>query len=240
MASLENRADRNGNGTAPAHVTAVYIADRILDAIAAGRLPAGAKLGEIQIASFFHVGRTIVRDALKHLKAMGVVDLFPNRGAFVAQPTSKDAEDAYAARRLIENALVVEAARNCSSADIRALRQHVALERAAEKAGNRRDLIHLLGEFHLLVGKMGGNTVLLEILEGLIPRTAILLVLYEDPGHACAVDEHADLVDLIAKGDEKGCVKLMSRHLATNKGALNFVPAEEQNVDLAQALEIPA
>lgn len=51
--------------------------------IADGRLPPGAKLDEVQLASRFRMSRTPVREAIKQLHAMGLVEHLPHRGARV-------------------------------------------------------------------------------------------------------------------------------------------------------------
>ena len=64
---------------------AIY--DRIAEAIAAHKLPAGAKLGEEALGEIFGVSRTKIRQALFQLASEKLVTLIPGRGAFVTQPT---------------------------------------------------------------------------------------------------------------------------------------------------------
>src|SRR3954451_15558952 len=64
-------------------------------------LPAD-KLTEDVIGERFGVSRTIVRAALARLNAEGLVDLPPNKGAAVAQPTLSEAHDVFEARMCIE------------------------------------------------------------------------------------------------------------------------------------------
>src|SRR3954470_19591566 len=62
----------------------------------------GDKLTEDVIGERFGVSRTIVRAALARLNAEGLVDLPPNKGAAVAQPTLSEAHDVFEARMCIE------------------------------------------------------------------------------------------------------------------------------------------
>ena len=50
---------------APSPPTAARIVDSVLEALAAGRLPAGTRLREEALAGLFATSRTVVRDALK-------------------------------------------------------------------------------------------------------------------------------------------------------------------------------
>src|SRR5271155_4429982 len=96
---------------------AAPIVDGVLDALAEGRLPSGTKLGEDRLSRIYAVGRRVVREALKELRFIGVVELLPHRGAFVARPSPPDAEEVYAARRIIETGIVAVLARHCTAND---------------------------------------------------------------------------------------------------------------------------
>jgi DNA-binding GntR family transcriptional regulator len=208
----------------------------VWDAICDGRLLPGTKLGEDELARIFEVSRTIVRDALKELSFRGIAEIVPQRGAFVARPTAKDADDLYAARRVIEAAIIDDVAKNCTANDIRALRAHIDQQAAARKRRDRREFVHLSGDFHLQIARLGGNRMLAELLDGLVARAAIITTLYLPDGHACAVDEHTRMVDLLAAGKAKECIALMKSHLQTNMREHHFVEEAPQRVDLAAAL----
>lgn len=61
----------------------------IADRIVTGALRPGEKLDEASLAARFHVSRTPVREALRQLSAMGLVERRPNRGAIVAVVTQE-------------------------------------------------------------------------------------------------------------------------------------------------------
>jgi DNA-binding GntR family transcriptional regulator len=216
--------------------TAAAIVDAVLDAIAEGRLPSGTKLGEDRLSRIYGVGRRVVREALKELRFIGVVELLPNRGAFVAQPTPRDAEDVYAARRIIETAIVAELARHCTANDIRTLREHLARQQNAETQRDRRAYIRLLGEFHVVLARLAGNPVLVEMLQRLTARTCLMTALYEPPEASCALVEHAELIDRLAQGDAAGAAALIAGHLTTNERRLRMPPAAPRRIDLARIL----
>lgn len=218
---------------------AAAIVDAVLDALADGRLPSGTKLGEDRLSRIYGVGRRVVREALKELNFYGVVELLPNRGAFVAQPTPRDAEDVYAARRVIETALVADIACHCTANDIRTLRQHLARQQAAETQRDRRAYIRLLGEFHIVLARLAGNPVLVEILQRLTARTCLMTALYEPPEASCALEEHAALIDGLARGDADFCAALIARHLTTNERRLRLPAATPRRIDLGRILGPP-
>jgi len=59
----------------------------IADMIVTGQILPGDKLDEISLAARFEVSRTPVREALRELGAMGLVDREPNRSAVVSNVT---------------------------------------------------------------------------------------------------------------------------------------------------------
>ena len=73
----------------------------IYQAIVERRLPPGAKLPEQQLSDLFGASRSRVRGVLARLARDHYVDLVPNRGAFVAKPSSQQAREVFAARRLL-------------------------------------------------------------------------------------------------------------------------------------------
>jgi DNA-binding GntR family transcriptional regulator len=200
------------------------IALAVTDAIAAGRLPAGSKLGEEELGRLFRCGRTRVRQALQRLAFASLVRLEPNRGAFVASPTLEEAQALYAARRLIEAEIVREATRHCTANDIRSLRAHCRKQQAARHDQSR--FIRLLSEFHMLIAAIGGNTVLADILAQLTPRTALLQALYRPhAGGACAVEDHLRLIDMMTRGDPEAAAQAMHDHLNGSLAGLSLPPA---------------
>lgn len=193
----------------------------IAELITTGVLRPGEKMSEAALATRLGTGRTLVREALKQLATTGLVVIERHRGAFVAQPSLGEVEQAYAARRLIEEAIVADVALHCTAHDIRTLRQHLAKQQAAHAAGQRRDLVKLLTEFHLVIASLGENRILEGILADLAARTSLAVMVYDHGGHpSCALEEHARLIDLLSAGDAEGAGDLMRRHLTTNQSRL--------------------
>lgn len=156
-----------------------------------------------------------MREALKQLGLSGLVPLERHRGVFVGQPSREEARQAYAARRLIEGAIVADVAAHCTAHDIRTLRHHVARQQAAEAAGERHELIRLLTEFHLVIASSGGIRVLQTLLTNLAARTSLAVMVYDGESNgSCAIEEHAGLIDAMARGKVEQA--LMHEHLLTN------------------------
>jgi DNA-binding GntR family transcriptional regulator/transposase-like protein len=197
------------------------VAAAITALITAGQLQPGEKLSESALGSRIGTGRTKVREALKQLAVSGLVVLQHHRGAFVAHPSLQEVEQAYAARRLIEGAIITDVARHCTAHDIRRLRQHLDQQIEAHTSGQRDKLVRLLTEFHLVISDLGENRILHNLLADLTAKTSLAVLLYDHGGHpSCAIEEHAQLIHHLAAGEAEPAKILMEHHLTTNQSRL--------------------
>jgi DNA-binding GntR family transcriptional regulator len=176
----------------------------------------------------------VVRKALARLAHERVVELRTNRGAIVASPSVEESRNLFAARHVIESAIVDSLARSITKAQARELRSLVQEENAAYQRGEVRAGLKLSIDFHRVLARMAGNTVLADFLEQLVARTPLVLLAYRGPvQHAgCANDEHAAIVDALAAGQPERAVKLMRSHLDELAGQLQLED-EEPAMDLA-------
>ena len=200
-----------------------YIVDRIYEAVLDQRLAPGTKLSEANLCTAFGVGRMRIRRTLLILASREVVELQPNRGAYVAQPNAEQARAVFEARLLVEPPLIRMAAQRAKRADIAALKKNVRLELAAHKEGNRREAIRLSGLFHGALAQLAGNEVMLRIVRDLIARSSLIIGMYGDAGFSnCRDDEHSALVAALSAGDCDLAEKLMREHLINIKDHLQL------------------
>ncbi|MBI1362922.1 MAG: GntR family transcriptional regulator [Proteobacteria bacterium] len=69
------------------------VREELRDQILSGALPNGTHLSEIKISKSYNVSRTPVREALCALAADGLIEMIPNRGAFVRTPSDAQTEE---------------------------------------------------------------------------------------------------------------------------------------------------
>ncbi|MGN6315130.1 GntR family transcriptional regulator [Trinickia sp.] len=200
-------------------VTPAALAERIRDAILEHRLDPGAKLTEAQLCEVFGVKRGTVRQALSLLATEHLVDLEPNRGAFVASPSLREVHEVFEMRRIVEGAVIERVCRNQGgqgAAHLKVIGKMIERERKAFEQRDFRSWIRLSGEFHTELAALTGNRVLCDCLGGLVARSTLISALYESLGRSpCSFDEHARIVDAIKAGDAVRASELMVRHLET-------------------------
>jgi DNA-binding GntR family transcriptional regulator len=208
------------------------IYERIYVAILEHRLHPGTKLGEDKLAGIFGVSRARVREVLARMAHEQIVDLYPQRGAFVAKPSPEQAMDVFEARRLIEPALLRRLIETLAPEKVARLRQHQELELDARRRDDKRAVVRLSGEFHQLIAELAGNSALARSMRELSTLTCLIIFLYDAPtATSCRADEHSEIVDAIAKRDADRAERLMLAHLDHIEGSLNLGSSAE-DVDL--------
>ena len=88
--------------------TPSIIAAKLRDAIRDGELPAGAQLGEADLARQLGVSRGPLREGMQRLTQEGLLISIPNRGLFVVEMNEADVRDMYVARGAVERAAAVQ------------------------------------------------------------------------------------------------------------------------------------
>lgn len=199
------------------------IYERIYAAILEHRLHPGTKLGEEKMADIFGVSRARIREVLARLAHEQIVELFPQRGAYVAKPTTEQARDVFEARRLIEPAVLRRLVDTLTTEKIQRLRQHIELEADARRRGDKRAVIRLSGEFHTLLAELAGNSALARSMRELCMLTCLTIFLYDAPtAQSCRDDEHQMIIDAVAKKDRGRAEKIMLEHLDHIEGSLQL------------------
>ena len=192
-------------------------ADRVYDAIYAAvidhRLRPGSRLREVELAQAFAVSRTLVRQALHKLAQDGVITLRPNRGAVVPEPTRRDGEHVFDARRVVECEVARRLAGTLRDEQLAVLRSLVDAEARATRSQNKQEAIRLSGEFHLQLAQMSGNPIFVHLLEELLPTTSLLMALYKAPGEPmCVAHSHQHLLAALGQASGAAAAGEMRRH----------------------------
>lgn len=211
-------------------VTGIY--ERIYRAILDNRLKPGTKLVEERLAEIFEVSRPRIREVLARLAHEQIVELFPQRGAYVAKPSIEKARDVFEARRLIEPAVVRRLTQNLTPEKLARLREHVVLEHDARKRDDKRAIIRLAGEFHILLSELAGNGELARTMRELSTLTCLVIFLYNLPtATSCRDDEHELITEAIAARDSQRAEELTLHHLEHIEQSVKLESVEE-SVDL--------
>lgn len=213
------------------------IAQSIAVAILEKRLPPGTWLREEALGRVYGVSRTKVRAALLMLSKDRLIEMIPDKGAFVCKPSVQEAREVFAVRRVLESEVVRLFIAVAKPADYEALEQHIALEHQAGRrsTGMREEL---LGDFHVALAQATGNATLAELLHELVARSSLIAMLYQSSNDAhCSADEHADFLRICRRGDAAAAVACMVDHLNRIESSLELgVDRPAGQLDLVKAL----
>ena len=175
----EDARRRSGDpemGIAPIKSTRIYqeIVRQVKSMIAEGRLKSGDQLPpERDLAEKFVVSRTSVREALRALESLGLVEIRPGEGTFVREVSVESLIEPLAlvmlsqrealgelfeARQLIEPAL---AARRATPEDVHEMER--ILESQAKEVASGRTGLEQDAEFHAAIGAAAHNRAITRI-----------------------------------------------------------------------------
>lgn len=228
---LEHRDAEEAGGVEEA------IASAIASAVSEQRLPAGTKLGEQALSDLFGCNRANVRRALAALATQHVVELRPNRGAFVATPSPREAREVFEARRAVERTLARNAVERATAEDLASMRVAIREEASARARGDRPAELRLSRAFHMRLAIAAGNRVLEEFLADLTLRSTLILGLYTVSGTSnCAEYEHAAIVEAIEAKDAVRVTSLIDAHLDHLEAGLDFDGPRNAAPTLAERL----
>jgi DNA-binding GntR family transcriptional regulator len=149
------------------------LVEKIEGIVLSGELPAGAKLDEMSLARRFDVSRTPIREALRHLASTGLIELIPNRGAFIATLSEAQLAEMFVAMAAMEAACARLAAISMTPAERQAFqRLHNRMGALVEPND-----VHTFGEmndaFHVLIYRGAHNHYLEECTSSLRKRLSL-------------------------------------------------------------------
>ena len=215
----------------------IPIHSAITDAILTHDLRPGTKLPEDELSVLFSVSRTVVRSALQALAHDRIVQLERNRGAFVAQPSKKEAREVFEARALIEPKVAAMAAGNATADDIAKLRGYLLEEEAAVRANQRGEALLLSARFHEAIAVIADHAIYSDIVRNLCAKSSLIIALYSArPDILCESHAHDSLVRAFEKNSARDAEELMLSHLVDLFSAIDFSERRPRTVALSEIL----
>jgi DNA-binding GntR family transcriptional regulator len=208
----------------------------IMETILEHGLTPGTKLTETGLANVLGASRSAVRAALSRLGHDRIVDLRPNRGAVVAEPSLEEAKELFDARRAVEVAIIRAVSRRLTPETARKLRTFTTEEKEAYLRGDLRKAQHLSRSFHIVLAEASGNSYLLRFLKLLIFRQPLLQLAHSGNRlHYCGVHEHEALLEPLLNGDIETAERKTLEHLNSLEAEFQR-SAKEAHASLSEIL----
>ena len=206
----------------PRQVLHQEVAMRLRQRIVEGELPPGAKLNERELSESLHVSRTPLREAIRMLAAEGLVDLLPNRGAVVAQMSIQDVADTFELIAGLEGQSGELAAQRISPAQLAELQTLHGQMRAAYQQQDLPTYYRLNALIHTGINSAAGNRVLTQTWANVNARLQALRFRsnFDAAKWQRAMDQHEQMLVLLAAGDAAGLRSLLHSHLMHKRDAV--------------------
>jgi DNA-binding GntR family transcriptional regulator len=199
--------------------------DTLREDILRGTLPAGARLGEVELADRLGVSRTPVREALSRLAAEGLVEIAPNRGARVVTWTVAELEGVFDLRAVLEPQLTAHAVPNAAPADVDELDALARRMHEVGTPGPGQDLdalVPLNRAFHDRLVALAAHPTLATALAAAIhpPIVRRNFLTYDEASLRRSLAHHSEIVAALRAGDPEWARAVMTSHIANARAVM--------------------
>ncbi len=190
------------------------VKDKLVERIVAGELAPGSRIVETRIAREFGISQAPVREALRSLASLGLVEMRPHRGSRVRQPSREELVEAVYVRGVLEAYAAEVAAEKITAEEIEKLEQLLDGMRERARKGDAFTQAHLNAEFHSTIVHAAGNGTLMRSWKLLEPFTQTYLT-----STASGVDllwlagRHEEIIDALRARDPEAASRAARKHL---------------------------
>lgn len=191
------------------------ICDYIKESILSGELKPGDRIVETRCAKELGVSQSPVREAIRELEMIGLVENIPFQGCYVKGHTAKDVRDSYKVRLSLET-LGMKYAVECITEEQLKEIFEVMKEMEAAAENHEFDLyIKLDALFHQKIIEVSRNKMLLRLWSQCYVRewTYISTKKLSDKGLKNLAVRHEAIYEALAARNEKKALKAVTSHL---------------------------
>ncbi len=194
----------------------VQVYEVLREAILTGKLDPGEKIIEVKIAEELNVSRTPVREAIRMLELEELIEIYPQKGIFVAGIESKkEIDDIFEVRSELEALAVRLAAANLSGQQVTQLKNHLLELDTATSQRNLEKCVEVDIAFHQIIYEAADNRWLQKVLDTLFEQiTRFRSQSFSRPGRMDeAFKEHQELFNALEKNDISLAEEIVRCHI---------------------------
>ncbi len=188
---------------------------RLREDILSGKYKEGDELKEVAIGEDLGVSRTPVREAFRQLELEGLIQIIPNKGAYVTGITQKDVKDIYMIRSLLEGLCARWACEHITEVQMEAMEENIYLSKFHAQKGHLDQLADLDNSFHEILYEACNSKILEHQLRDfheyvLRVRKKTLSNINRGPK---SNEEHEQIMEAIKAKDADKAEKLANMHM---------------------------
>lgn len=189
--------------------------DVLREMVLSGRLRAGERLNEVELANALGISRGPLREAIQRLRSEGLLTAVSGRGAYVRTLTAEALRELYEVRIALETHAARLAAQRSDAHGIDELRQLLADTEPALAAG--QGYPQKL-DFHQRLIKLAANQALLDSATEVHRQIGLAR---SRSGHVSArarqaFEEHQEVLEHLAAGDGEKAAQVLGNHLRSS------------------------
>lgn len=188
---------------------------KLRDDILSGKLKENEELREAAIGDEMGVSRTPVREAFRQLELEGLIQIIPNKGAYVTGITVNDVKDIYAIRSLLEGLCARWATQNITREQMEEMEENIFLSDYHAGKKHAQQLTELDNRFHDILYEACNSKMLEHVLREF--HEYVLRVrkktLSDDARGIQSNLEHRQIMEAIRDKDADQAQKLANEHI---------------------------
>lgn len=216
------------------------VIESLRESIITGVLELGQQLSERALAVKLNVSKTPVREALAQLRVEGLVQVYPQRGAYVFIPNSAEVIEMCELRQALEAAALRTAIERHPAETERELEKIVRRMEVARGKQDRRAYLVEDSLFHQALFSCSGNRLMHQNYQMHVGKISALRThLAQRPEHTdLSFAEHKNILQAVKRRDPKMALATLDMHIGRTR--LSYAPEVDRAAGAAAAMPEPA
>ena len=188
---------------------------KLREDILSGKYKEHEELKEVAIGEELGVSRTPVREAFRQLELEGLIQIVPNKGAYVTGITAKDVKDIYMIRSLLEGLCARLATDKMTKEQMGEMEENIYLAEFHASKGHMDQMAELDNRFHDILYEACDSKMLEHTLRDYhqyVLRVRQKTLSTNMRGRA-SNDEHRQIMEALKAGDADRAEQLANKHM---------------------------
>ncbi len=189
--------------------------NKLREDILSGKYQDHEELKEVAIGEELGVSRTPVREAFRQLELEGLIQIVPNKGAYVTGITAKDVKDIYMIRSYLEGMCARLVTEKITTEQLDELEENVYLASYHASKGHMEQMAELDNRFHHILYEACDSKMLQKLLQDFheyVMRIRKKTLSTKERGIA-SNEEHKQIMEAIKAGNADEAERLANLHM---------------------------
>ncbi|KUO68374.1 MAG: hypothetical protein APF77_24510 [Clostridia bacterium BRH_c25] len=190
------------------------VSQSIRESIFNNELKPGDRIVETKIAKQLGVSQSPVREAIRELVLMGLIENKPFQGCFVKKLSKKDIKDAYKLRAYLEMLAAFEAAKNVTDEQLEKMESLLKRMRTTAEAGKVKAFVELDISFHKMIINIADNSLLENMWEMVnLAQWTFITTKISQRSLPDLANRHEEIYKSLKKRDSEEASKCIKAHI---------------------------